>query len=348
VTLPAIEQLHAGLHDLLLERLEFEPVILGARVGMGSEVLARAMVRDTTGFTLDPVASGGDRQLLVEDLTRDVFHSIQELPVQALAHADRESERARLELASHYGKDFTLAMSAAAGHGTDETRDDWTIARALGPESRGTLVAVRDAHRLAKPAMWELRDLANTGVRLLLLTTPEHRTRMHAREAPFYGMSSYIEMPTLPLANWTTRLGADIHPEILGELLRQTRYRTALTLEILERHQQRPSPDIGTAWFRAVDARDTEARSVLALSRSVHELAPRLLVALARDEAPYARSSERSDRIALALRRLRENDLIEQPDPRRWQIADPLLRAAIRRLQPGYVEIYPEISQLWS
>jgi hypothetical protein len=127
-----------------------------------------------------------------------------------------------------------------------------------------------------------------------------------------------------------------------------TRYRTALALEVLERHEQRPSPDIGTAWFRAVDARDAEARAALAISRSIHELAPRLLVALARDEAPYARTSERSDRIALALRRLRDNDLIEQPEPRRWQIADPLLRAAIRRLEAGYVEIYPEATDQWN
>jgi len=194
--------------------------------------------------------------------------------------------------------------------------------------------------------MWELRDLANVGVRLLLLTTPEHHERMQGTDAPFYGMSTYVEMAPLALPTWTQKLTTD--PERLAELLRQTRYRTALTLEILERHQQHPSPDIGTAWFRAVDARDAEARAVLSISRSIHQLAPRLLVGLARDEPPYARSAERSDRIALALRRLRELDLVEQPEPRRWQIADPLLRAAIRRLQSGYVEMYPEIPGPWN
>ena len=344
MALPAVEQLHSGLSDLLVERLELEPVILGARVGMGSDLLAGAILRDGSGFMLDPVASGSDDQLLAEELTREVIASIQSLPVEEIGLSDRTSERARLEIAKYYGSDLTLALSAAAGQGSDETIKDWTITRALGPEPKGKLLVVRDAHRIGKRTFWELRDLANAGIRLLLLTTPEHRRRFHAPDAAFYGMSSYIEMPTLSLVHWSTRFGSWIGPELLGELLRQTRYRTAITLEILERHEQRPSPDIGTAWFRAVDARDAEARAVLAVSRNIHELAPPLLVSLARDEPPYARSSERSDRIALALRRLRENDLIEQPEPRRWQIADPLLRAAIRRLQVGYVEIYPETS----
>jgi hypothetical protein len=345
---PTVDELHAGLRDLLLERLELEPVILGARIGMGGDLLARAIVRDTGGFTLDPVAGGGDRQLLVENLTREIIQSIQELPVEALAHAGRAAEQARVAVANHYGKDLGLALSAAAGGGTEDTIDEWTIARALGPEPQGTLLAVRDAHRLPNATLWELRDLSSAGMHLLLLTTPEHREQMHAREAPFYGMSSYLEMPTIPLPNWTARLSPDIHPELLGELLRQTRFRTAITLEILERHEQHPTPDLGSAWFYAVNSRKDEARAVLAISRGIHELAPRLLVALARDEAPYARTSERSDRIALALRRLRENDLVEQPEPRQWQIADPLLGAAIRCLQPGYVEIYPEISQPWN
>ena len=351
---PTVDELHAGLRDLLLERLELEPVILGARVGMGGHLLAHAIVRDTGGFTLDPVAGGGDRQLLVEDLTREVIQSIQELPVEALVHAGRAAEQARVAVANHYGKDLGMALSAAAGGGTKDTIDEWTIARALGPESQGTLLAVRDAHRLPNATLWELRDLASAGMHLLLLTTPEHREQMHAHEGPFYGMSSYLEMPTIPLPNWTARLSPDVHPGLLGELLRQTRFRTAITLEILERHERHerhelhPAPDLGNAWSYAVNSREDEARAVLALSRGIHELAPRLLVALARDEAPYAHTSERSDRIALALRRLRENDLVERPEPRRWQIADPLLGAAIRRLQPGYVEIYPEISQPWN
>jgi hypothetical protein len=346
MTLPTVEQLHSGLGELLAERLEFEPVIVGARVGMGGAVLARGLLRGMSGFMLDPVASGSDDQLLTEELTRDVIASIQSLPVEALALSDRTSELARLEIAKYYGSDLTLALSAAAGEGSEETIEDWTITRALGPDPKGKLLVIQDAHRIGKRMLWELRDLANAGLRVLLLTSPEHRERLHAPDAAFYGMSSYVEMPTLSLVHWSTHFGSWIGPELLAELLRQTRYRTAITLEILERHEQRPSPDIGTAWFRAVDARDAEARAVLAVSSNIHELAPRLLVSLARDEPPYARSSERSDRIALALRRLRENDLIEQPEPRRWQIADPLVKAAIRRLQVGYVEIYPQMPYL--
>jgi len=78
---------------------------------------------------------------------------------------------------------------------------------------------------------------------------------------------------------------------------------------------------------------------------TVHELAPRLLLTLAGGQAPYAAMpDERSDRIALALRRLQRHDLIEQPAKREWQISDPLMSTALARLrgQANAVELYPQ------
>ena len=47
-------------------------------------------------------------------------------------------------------------------------------------------------------------------------------------------------------------------------------------------------------------------------------------------------------------RRVRAYGLIEQQQPRSWQIADPLLSAAIHRLRQGanYVELHPDRTAL--
>jgi hypothetical protein len=343
MTTPTIERLHAGLLALLAERIETDPVILGARVGMGSPALAAELLRETAGFMLDPIAAGGDPGLLAQQLTQKVIARVQPLPVTALEDPGREAERARVALARYYSSDFAPALAAATG----PAGSDWTITRALGPSPGNPLLAVRDAHRLPATVLWELRELASTRIRLLLLTSPEHHLRLHGRDAPFYGLSAYVEMPTLSFVNWSTALVAQLPTEALSELLRATRYRTAITLEILERHFEHDAErPLAFAFFEAIDARNERAREVLSLARSIHELAPRLLLALAAGQAPYAIHAERSDRIALALRRLREHSLIEQPQPRSWQIADPLLAAAINRLSNGesYVELYPEIA----
>ena len=347
--LPTIEQLHKGLLELLEERLETEPFILGARAGMGAELLAVALLSSTQGFVLDTVPTGGDPGLLARALTRRVIAAIQPLPLDALNLPDRDAERSLLKLADHYGSDLQAAITVATSPPGADT-GEWTITRALGSFPNRPLLVVRDAHRLPDTVMWELRELAASSVRLLLLTTPEHRARLLDRDAPFYGMSAYAEMPTLSIVNWSTALRGQLPAEKLNELLRHTRYRTATTLEVLERHAQAGTDrPIAFAWFDAVDARGREARSVLTVARAIHDVAPRLLTALAGDAPPYSHTTERTDRVALALRRLRDYDLIEQPEPRRWQIADPLLNAAIRRLRHAddyFVELYPDTTDV--
>jgi hypothetical protein len=335
MTTPTIERLYAALLSLLTERIATEPVILGARTGMGSPALARELLRRTNGFMLDPLAAGGDSELLTQTLTRNVIDSLQPLPLEALDEPGREAEQARVQLARHYDGDLAPALAAATSAG-EAALSDWTITRALGPSPGNPLLAVRDAHRLPSTIMWELRELASTSIRLLLLTNPEHHPQLNGKNASFYGMSAYIEMPTLSLADWRKALGDQLPVEALRELLGITRSRTAITLEVLERHTKHHGESaIDFAFLDAVDARNDQAREVLNLARSVHELAPRLLLALAAGQAPYGIHNERSDRVALALRHLRDYGLIEQPRPRTWQIADPLLSTAIARLWNG-------------
>ncbi len=335
MTTPAIERLYVALLSLLTERIATEPLILGARTGMGSPALARELLRTTKGFMLDPLAAGGDSELLTQTLTRNVIASLQPLPLEALDEPGRDAEQARVQLARHYDGDLAPAIAAATGSG-EAALNDWTITRALGPSPGNPLLAVRDAHQLPSTTMWELRELASTSIRLLLLTTPEHRSQLNGRNAPFYGMSAYLEMPTLSLADWRKTLGDQLQVEAVRELLGLTRSRTEITLEVLERHSKHQGENpIEVAFSEAVDARHDQGREVLNLARSIHDLAPRLLLAIATGQAPYAIHNERSDRVALALRHLRDYGLIEQPRPRSWQIADPLLSTAIARLRNG-------------
>ncbi|MGA2928093.1 MAG: hypothetical protein ABSG43_19275 [Solirubrobacteraceae bacterium] len=144
MTTPTIERLHAGLLALLAERIETDPLILGARVGMGSPALAAELLRETAGFMLDPIAAGGDPGLLAQQLTQKVITRVQPLPVTALEHPGHEPERARVQLGRYYSSDFAPALAAATGPADSE----WTITRGLGPSPGNPLLAVRDAHLL--------------------------------------------------------------------------------------------------------------------------------------------------------------------------------------------------------
>ena len=181
-----------------------------------------------------------------------------------------------------------------------------------------------------------------------MLTHDGHQRTLNDAEAPFYGNSVWIEMPTLALPVWMVKLDGrvQVQQESLHDLLGHVRYRTAAALEVLKRSMDGESQmPLAFAWFQAVDARMGEARQLASLAGSIHELAPRLLLALAVGQAPYAAMpDERSDRIALALRHLLRHDLVEQPAKREWQISDPFMSAALARLRGhgNAVELYPQ------
>jgi hypothetical protein len=282
---------------------------------------------------------------LVHKLTRQVIENLQPLPVEALRDPGPEPDAARLDVARYYESDTQEALYAAL----ELPEPDWTLTRALGPYPRDPLVIVRDAHRLPAHMLWELRELAGPRVRLLMLTNDAHRSALNDAEAPFYGNSVWIEMPTLSIMVWMGRLEKEqvqIQYETLHDLLGQVRYRTAAALEVLKRSMDGESQmPLAFAWFQAVDARMEEARLLAGIAGSIHELAPRLLLALAVGQAPYAAMpDERSDRIALALRHLLRHDLVEQPAKREWQISDPLMSAALARMRGhrNAVELYPQ------
>lgn len=342
MTVPGVADMHEGLLEMVRERARVEPVVLSARAGMGGLDLALHVDEDNR-YLLDPVAAGGDARVLLHKLTCQVIESLQPLPVEALRDPGREGDAARLNVARYYESDTQEALHAAI----ELPQSEWTLTRALGPSPRDPLVVVRDAHRLPAHLLWELRELAGDRVRLLMLTNDVHRDALNDAEAPFYGNSVWIEMPTLSLSVWMAKLEDrfQVPQESLYDLLGQVRYRTAAALEVLQRSVAGGAQvSLASAWFQAVDARMEDARLLAGIAENIHELGAKLLLALAIGQAPYAMPDERSDRIALALRRLQKYDLVEQPAKREWRISDPLVSAALARLRghTNAVELYPQ------
>lgn len=347
MTVPNVAGMHEGLLETLRERVRVEPVILSAKAGMGALDIALHVDEDNY-YLLDPVAVGGDSRVLIHKLTRQVIEGLQPLPVEALRDPGREGDAARLNLARYYEGDTQEALHAAL----ELPGSGWTLTRALRSADREPLLIVCDAHRLPTYLLWELRELAGSRVRLLMLTHDGASRALNDAEAPFYGNSVWIEMPTLSLPVWMVKLEDEVQvqQESLQEMLGQVRYRTAAALEVLGRAEDGELQiPLAFAWFQAVDARMGEARLLAGIAENIHELAPRLLLALAIGQAPYAAMpDERSDRIALALRRLQGHDLVEQPAKREWQVSDPLMSAALARLQghKNAVEFYPRAQSI--
>jgi hypothetical protein len=97
-----------------------------------------------------------------------------------------------------------------------------------------------------------------------------------------------------------------------------------VTLAILDR--VRPDSDIPAAWRARVNESGRVAHESRRLEYGLHPYAPRLLTAIAADDRVYRSVPEaRSDTVAAALRAMRDHDLIYQPRPRRWLVADPAL-----------------------
>lgn len=338
---PSVAEMHSGPLRLLREHVDSEPVILSATAGMGEDELARSLLADTVGYTLDPQIVGGDVALLVARITRNVIEQAASLPIDALDEPTSETKQAYLEVVRQYGAQFGDALAVARG----EPRSGWSLtdALALGDRRERPLIVARNTRQLPQSALWELRDLVGGGaIRLLLLSRPGHEDQLLSTAAPFFGMGVKIGMPPLSLAHWAAKL-PHIGADILRALLEATRYRTAAALEVAEEVEHSPRDHrtaLGDGWISVIARRRERAYELLRVAAAIHELAPRLLLILAHGRAPYSElSHERPGRVSLALRRLREYELIEQPRPRTWQIADPLLSGAFARLERTENEI---------
>jgi hypothetical protein len=123
-----------------------------------------------------------------------------------------------------------------------------------------------------------------------------------------------------------------VSPHDLRWLTDQAGGNPDVTLEAL----RNDAKDVRRGWRACVDARRVVLDVVLDAARAAHQLGPRLLVVVARGEAPYpAVPDAKPARVARALRRLRDHDFVYQPEARTWRLADPALAAALRERATG-------------
>jgi hypothetical protein len=331
MTEPSVWKLHEQLGREMLELLrERGPLLLAGHVGSGSREFARELARHApVAAVLDPLTAGGPEQLASQIISGLIARD-QPLEPERIGEPTREAERFRVAVADRYHEDASEAVEIYAG----ANASGWSVTRAIGTATVQPLIVALEAHRLNGPtgALWELRDLASRGqISLLLSSRPHQQEMLLGSEAPFYGAIQTLQMPQLSPKDWMHAIDRAIAPGDLEWLLERTRGRTQTMIETLAAWPTKTSPR--NAWRYAARARIPQAEELLRVSGAIHEFAPRLLSAIAADEPPYpAVVGARPNRIAKALSLLHEVDLIEQPRPRRWQIADPLLGDALRVL----------------
>lgn len=253
-------------------------------------------------------------------------------PPSVLSVVGPAGDAARLALAEAYGEQTEHVM-ALLERETPPTHDQLllSIHEALAGLQDDVVLVVFDAHRLDTDARWDLRELQRA---LLLVTRPDHHAAMTGDDAPFYGNAQTITLPTPTPAEWSRALGTigqSILPTDLEWLLDRSRGRVVPTINALELVTAERSPR--TAWRQAMQRSLPRAYDILALAREIHPYEPTLLLAIAEARQPYkAMPGAPSARVALALRKMRSLDILEQPAPRAWRIADPLIEHALRSM----------------
>lgn len=325
-------------------RLAQRPVLLVGPIGSGSrEVAAELARRAAFNVILDAAVASDDYETLVTTAVRQIAsQAIAEIaqesgvPPLDLARIEDETpqaEQARLRLANHFGPDLLDVFAIIRG----EAVADWSLERALatGALPSDSRVVVLEAHRLRpESTVWELRQIANEAPFQIMLTTrPAHAAQLVGPRGAIFGSVFTAELTPPSPGRWQRVLAThkmQLPPAEVDWLLQSTRGRPRTTLRVLEGATKGMS--IRTAWQRVVCDNVVRAGDVLRLSAAIHPYAPRLLYAIAGGRPPYsAIENAPSQRIARTLSRLRDLDLIEQPAPRRWEIADPLLGAAIAK-----------------
>jgi hypothetical protein len=322
----ALEELRAAVAE--------GPVVLDTR----SRGLAEAAVRDLAParplIAIDPRGAGTIGGLRI-DLARALLALL-------LERDEINDERVlldapgRLALGRAFGPRAEEALSLAAGSLQASLLLDDLLAAV--PES--AMLVVRDAHLLGEP--WAGRALCSLRARaaeaappwMLLLTRP-WQTGLTDSEAAFFGFARRLELPAPTEADWARALdetGRPVQPHDLRWLTDQTAGHPEVTLEALRNDAR----NVRRGWRACVDARRVVLDVALDAARAAHPLGPRLLVAVARGEPPYpAVPDAKPARVAHALRRLRDHDLVYQPEARTWRLADPALAAALSQRVKG-------------
>lgn len=314
--------------------VEEGPVVLDTRSRGLAEAAVRHLAPERPPIAVDPRGAGTSGGLRI-DLARALLALL-------LERDETGDERVlldtpgRLALGRAFGPRAEEALSLAAGSLESSLSFDDLLSAV--PES--AMLVVHDAHllgeRWAGRALWSLRARAADAAPpwMLLLTRP-WQMGLTDPEAAFFSFAGRLELPAPAESDWARALdeaGRPVQPHDLRGLTDQTVGHPDVTLEALRNDAR----NVRRGWRACVDARRVVLDVVLDAARAAHPLGPRLLVAVARGEPPYpAAPDAKPARVAHALRRLRDHDLVYQPEARTWRLAGPALAAALRERPAG-------------
>ena len=318
-----LTELYAGVTDEFVEAVGIGPVVLTGLPGAARADFVQYALLGSHRAELDPL-NAGTAAALRQDALSTIVDSV------AGSGPRRDWHRALVQ-----------AFGGRAGDALALTQGNDAITFSFAEIFRAmpshTALIVHDAHLLAAPwadrSLWALRARIQEANRpgLILLTRPWHTEALVGVDAPFYGFAQVLGLPVPDATRWAEETEHRIPPSPLGWLLERTRglpRTTRAVLDLLEPtdRDERTQAELETAWRIYVRCSRSAGAAVRELVRGLHPLAPRLLRAVASGDRVYSSApGARTDAIAAALRMMRDHDVIYQPGPRRWIIADPAL-----------------------
>lgn len=310
------------------DALDAGPVVLSGVPGSGRAALAGELDPDRPVLVLDPF-----RAATAEGLRADLLRAVLEL-LERLATASDSVQPFEVLVSRAFGSKAGPALAARERHEDGAL----SLAEILDAVPEQATIVVRDAHLLAEDwarnALWTLRARCQRADApcVVLLTRPWLVDGVVGADAPFFGFSKVIDLANPDLGPWLDRLRGAVPSDDLDWLLVQTRRLPRPTLAVLERLRYGAS-DVRLAWAADVAAARPAAWWVARLARGLHPYGPRLIGAIAANQPVYpAVPGARSDTVATALKTMRDHDLVYQPAPRRWVIADPALTTHLAAL----------------
>lgn len=310
-------ELYGGTARDVAEALETGPLILSGLPGSGRAPLVHELARDVPVIEVRPRRAG-----TLAGLKLDLLNEILEASA-AFAEATTRQDFARL-VAIKFGPRAAEVLATVERGEASELSMREILA---GLPARATVV-VHDAHllpALSDNFLWALKGQAQApnGPWVALLTREWHRSRLLGADAPFFGFGRAVDLPVPALEQWS-RSGWRVDDRDFAWLFAQTRGLPRVMLAVLERVGSGITPP--AAWQVHVSESERVADEVLRLAYGLHPYGPRLLAAIATEDRVYRSVPEaRSDAVATALRVLRDHDLVYQPRPRKWVVADPAL-----------------------
>lgn len=318
----ALEELRTALAD--------GPVVLETRSPGLAEAAVRKLASERPPIAIDARGAGTTGGLRI-DFARAVLAMLLQRDQTHRENALLDTPD-RLALGRAFGPRADEALNLAAG----SLQSSLSLDDLLDAIPESAMLVIHDAHllgeRWAGPALWTLRArAADAAPSCMLLLTRPWQSGLADREAAFFGFARRLELPPPSQADWSralTEAGRSVELDDLQWLIDQTAGHPEVTLQALSDD----ATDVRRGWRACVAARRVVLDLALDAARASHPLGPRLLAAVARGQPPYGSVADaKPARVAHALRRLRDHDLIYQPEARTWRLADPALAAALRQ-----------------